>query len=411
MAGVRAVFILVGTAMGVFAPFISVLLVTRGFGPAEIGIVTAASSLAFTICIPAWSHLADVTLGRRRALVITGVGAGVFSLAAGLPLPALLLGVCFVGFSAFESAWGPLADALAVNAVSDRVHGYGRIRLLASAGFAVTVAAAGFLYDRTGYGPSYALSLVLSLALAAAAVFTPDIARADLAVIAGRGGPGKTGWTRGGSFAVALRVQPRLRAVLAATVLAYVGVMAGFTYLPLRIVDLGGQPSDVALAASASAFAEIPAMLVAGAVAARIGLRGLFALSSCLYAACFAAWVVIDAPAMLIVSRLFTGVAYAGMGVAAVLAMWTLLPARLQATGQGLYQVTAFGLAAMIANLAGGFIYESLGHGVLFAAAAVLAVAAAAAGLASFPRRGEAPPADDAAGSPGLATLPSVPVV
>jgi PPP family 3-phenylpropionic acid transporter len=409
MAGIRAVFILVGAAMGVFTPFISVLLSVRGFEPAEIGIITAVSSAAFTVCIPIWSHLADVTLGRRRALVIAAVGAGGFALAAGLPLPAILLGACFVGFSAFESAWGPLADALAVNAVHDHARDYSRIRLLASGGFAITVAAAGYLYDRTGYGPTYTLCLALSLALAASAVFAPDIARADLAAIAGRAGRGRDGPARGGSFAVALRVQPRLRGVLFATGLAYVGVMAGFTYLPLRIVDLGGQPSDVALAAAVAAFAEIPAMLIAGALAARIGLRGLFALSSCLYAACFASWVVIDAPALIIASRAFTGFGYAGMGLAAVLTMWVLLPPRLQATGQGLYQVTAFGLAAILANLVGGLVYGSLGHAVLFAGAAVLALVAAFAGFAWLPRRGEAPVGDTETGPETTLPLASTP--
>ena len=388
MAGIRVIFILVGAAMAVFTPFISVLLSARGFDPAAIGRVTAASSLAFAVLIPVWSHLADVTLGRRRALVVAGIGAAGFVLAAGLPLPVIILGACFVGFAAFECSWGPLSDALAVNAVRDQVRGYGRIRLLASGGFAVAVVAAGYLYDRTGYGPSYVLCSVLSLVLAASAVFAPDIARADLAAISARAG-GRSVPGRGGSFGVALRVQPRLHRVLLAILLAYAGMMAGFTYLPLRIIALGGQPSDVGLAAAVSAFAEIPALLVAGQVAARIGLRGLFALSAAIYAACFASWIVIDAPALIIASRVATGVAYGGFGVAAVLAMWLLLPSRLQATGQGLYQVTAFGLAAIVANLAGGVVYGSLGHGVLFAGSAILSLAAAAAGFAWLPRRGE----------------------
>jgi PPP family 3-phenylpropionic acid transporter len=275
--------------------------------------------------------------------------------------------------------------------VRDHARDYGRIRLLSSAGFAITVAAAGHLFDRTGYGPTYVLCLLLSLALAAAAVFAPDIARADLATIAGDPSDARTGRARGGSFAVALRVQPRLWAVLVAVLVAYLGVMAGFTYLPLRIVALGGQPSDVALSAAVAAFAEIPAMFVAGAVAARIGLRGLFALSSGLYAASFVAWAAFETPTMIIASRALTGVAYAGLGVAVVLAMWVLLPPRLQATGQGLYQVTAFGLAAIAANLVGGLVYEALDSAVLFGGCAVLAVVAAVAGFAWFPRRGEWP--------------------
>jgi len=391
MAGIRAVFLLSGAALGVFYPFVAVLLASRGFSPAAIGVVMAASALAFTLFVPLWSHLADVSLGRRRALVVAGVGSAGFVLAAGLPLPAVLLGACFVGFSAFECSWGPLSDALAVNAVRDQVREYGRIRLLASLGFAIAVTTAGYLYDLTGYGPAYFLCFVLALALAASAVFAPDIARADLAAIAHRAGDEGGGPGRGGSFAVALRVQPRLRGVLLPILLAHLGVIAGFTFLPLRIVDLGGQPSDVALSAAVSAFAEIPAMLVAGAVAARIGLRGLFALSTATYAACFVSWIVVDVPALIIASRVATGFAYGGMWIASVLTMSVLLPPRLQATGQGLYQVAAYGGAAVLANIVGGVVYGSLGSGELFAGAAVLAVAASVASLAWLPRRGEAP--------------------
>jgi len=391
MAGIRAVFFLIGAAMAVFTPFIAVLLSSRGFSPAAIGVVTAAASLAFTIAIPAWSHLADVTLGRRRALVVAGIGSAACVLAAGLPLPAVLLGACFVGFSAFESSWGPLSDALAVNAVRHQARAYGRIRLLSSLGFALTTAAAGFLYDRTGYGPAYVLFFVLALVLAAAAVFAPDIARADLGAIARQAGEAEGRPARGGSFGLALRVQPRLAGVLVAILPAHVGIMAGFTYLPLRIVDLGGQPSDVALSAAVSGFAEIPPMLLAGAIMARVGLRGLFALSTAVYGACFVAWVVADAPAVIIVSRVATGLAYGGMWLASVLTMTVLLPPRLQATGQGLYQVTAFGLAAILANLLGGVVYGSVGPGALFGGAAALAVVSSGAALAWLPRRGETP--------------------
>lgn len=381
MRALRAVFLLNGTALGVFYPFISVLLADRGVSPAGIGLVTAASSAAFSIAVPAWGHVADVILGRRRALAVSAMGAAIFVLLAGAPLPLVVASLGFVGFSFFESAWGPLGDALAVNAMTDHGREYGRMRLLSSLGFAVTAALAGFLYNVTGYGPSFALCAVLAVLLAVAALFAPDVARADLEQVAG-------GRTAGGSFVVALRVQPRLRGVLLAILLVHVGMIAGFTYLPLRMVDLGGGPSDVALAASVSAFAEIPAMLLAGAVATRIGIRGLVAGSMVLYAGVFVAWAFADSTTLIIISRVATGFSFAGLWVGSVITMAVLLPPRLQATGQGLYQLTGFGLAAIIANIAGGAIYGTLGSRVLFLLAAVLAVLGAVLAVVYFPRRG-----------------------
>ena len=381
-----------------FFPFAAVILSTRGFSPAEIGLIQALSSAAFTIAVPAWGHLADVVLGRRNALVISALTGAAAVLAAGSPIPALGVAACFVAFSLFESGWGPLGDALAVNAVADRARDYARVRLLSSGGFAASSALVGLLYDRTGYGPAFALCAAFAIGLAVVARLTPDVPRADLAAHG-------SGRRRGGSMAVALRVQPRVRGVLLAVLLVNIGVIAGFTFLPLRMVALGGSPSDVALIASVGAFAEIPAMLVAGAVAARIGLRGLVAGSAFLYAACFVGWAVLDSPALIIATRFASGFAFAGLWVGAVLTMAVLLPQRLQATGQGLYQVTGYGVAAVVANLVGGQVYASLGASVLFGGVAVLAVAAAILALVVFPRAGESQvPVDDLAASLPFAT-------
>ena len=87
------------------------------------------------------------------------------------------------------------------------------------------------------------------------------------------------------------------------------------------------------------------------------------------------------------------------MGVAAVLTMWVLLPSRLQATGQGLYQVTAFGLAAIVANLAGGSCTARFGHGgPVRRRGGCSPSLAAVAGFAWFPRRGESPAGRDRGG-------------
>ena len=378
MRAIRAVFLASGASQGVFLPFTAVILAVRGFSAAEIGVIAAIQAAAFTIAVPAWGHLADVVLGRRNALTISALAAAGAVLLAGAPVPGLAVAACFVAFSLLESGWGPLGDALAVNAVRDRTRDYARVRLLASFGFATASGSVGLLYDRAGYGPAFALCAFIAVALAAAARLTPDVPRANLADEA-------AGRTRGGSMAVALRVQPRLRGVLAVLLLVYIGIIASFTFLPLRIVALGGSPSDVALSASVSAFAEIPAMLLTAAIAARVGLRGLMFGSALLYAACFVAWGLIDSPMLIIATRLVSGFAFAGVWVGSVLTMAVLLPARLQATGQGLYQVTGFGVAAVVANFVGGQVYAGLGSAALFGGAAALAVAAAVLALVVFP--------------------------
>jgi MFS transporter, PPP family, 3-phenylpropionic acid transporter len=127
---------------------------------------------------------------------------------------------------------------------------------------------------------------------------------------------------------------------------------------------------------------------VVGAVAARVGLRAIFTVSALLYAACLLSWTIIDVPLAIVASRFVTGIAFSGVVVGVVMTIAVLLPAELQATGQALFQTTAFGIAAVIANVIGGLLYETAGHVALFGMGALLALAAAVVGWLAFPRAG-----------------------
>lgn len=396
-----ALYVLVtalGVALGVLYPFLSVILAGFGFGLAEIGLISSLGALAFTVAVPAWGHLADVRLGRPRTLQVCALGGGVAIAALLLPWPPLVVIGCFLAFWVFESSWQPLADAVTVNALRGR--DYARVRLFTSLGFAVAAVLVGQVYDRVGYTPAFAFFAAAALVMAIAAAFLPDVARADLA--AHRRSPTAAGMPPGtgtraaavrrrtwsfGSSGVALRVAPRLWLVLLATALLHVGIISGFTFLSLRIEELGGSPADVALSSGLSAGAEIPAMFFMGGLAARFGLRAIFTVSALLYGSCFLAWTALDAPLAIVATRAVTGLAFSGVIVSIVLTIAVLLPAELQATGQALFQLTAFGLAAIIANVVGGVVYEAVGHGWLFGIGGALAGVAAAVGWIAFPRR------------------------
>jgi MFS transporter, PPP family, 3-phenylpropionic acid transporter len=391
---VRLVVLALGVAMGAFYPFIGVILADLGFGPGEIGLIASVGAIGFTLAVPAWGHLADVRFGRPRTLRVCAVGGALAIGALLVPWPGIVVAILFTVFWIFESAWQPLADAITVNAIRGR--DYARVRLLTSFSFATATIVTGFIYDRTGYALAFAIFALAAVGMAVATLWVPDIERADLAAHAPprAGSPGRRRrrlptWSFG-STGVALQVAPRLALVLAAVALLHVGIIVSFTFLGLRIVELGGSPSDVALASGGGAALEIPAMLVAATVARRIGLRGMFVGSALIYAAGLATWAAVDVPWVVIATRASTGIAFAGVVVGVVLTIARLLPAELQATGQALYQTTAFGMAAIVANVIGGALYDVLGHAAVFGFGAAAALAAAALGWFAFPFDGRA---------------------
>lgn len=417
MRNLRLLVLAFGVAVGSFYPFIAVILVSRGFNAIGVGIVGALGALSFTIAVPTWGHLADVRLGRPRTLVVCAIGAAVVVLALNLALPLAAVGALFVIVWVFQSGFQPLIDAISLNALSDR-RDYARLRLLTSLAVAVVCIGVGFVYDVTGYGIVYWLYPLLLVGLVVAAWRVPDVGRADLRAInrrletaehVARTQPGadadpdgsadralarvaarrhrprlfRPTW-RLGSAGVALRVAPGLVLVLGAVLLVQLGMIAGSSFLPLRLVALGGQPSDVALLTGLGAAAEIPAMLASGVIVARIGLRGLFAGSAVIYGACLASYLVLDTPGLIVATRVLTGAAFAGLVVAAVLSISALLPRDLQATGQALYQTIAFGIASIVANIVGGIVYATFGV-VVFGLAAVLVMVGAVVGWLVLP--------------------------
>ena len=376
MLAIRTVFLLSGAILGVFNPFVSPILAERGFTPAEIGFTAALSSLAFTLAIPVWGHLGDVALGRVAALRLAVIGSTFAVLGLLLDVPPASVALLIVVFAIFQSAMTPLADAVAVNALVMAPRTYGRIRLLASLGYGGASLLAGRLYDVTGFGPVSILWAVIGVAILVTTVWVPDVGRYREPDAGDHGG---TAVSRrrvplGGSLRLALSSQTQVRGVLLGLGLVHVGILAAFTFLSLRLLELGGQPSDVALAAAVKAIAEIPAFLILHRILATSGVRLLLIAGMVLYAFVMVLWAVIVDPTLLIASQVLNGIAYAAIVNAAVISIAQLLPPELQGTGQGLYQTVAFGIAAICANSLGGLIFGTSGASALFLICAVLAL-------------------------------------
>lgn len=374
----RAAASLTGGGLGVYLPFVAVALTERGLTVAEVGLVMSLGAVGFMVAVPAWGHVADVILGRPRTLALVAVGAAVLLVSILAGVPPLVVGVLYIAATLFTAAWQPMVDAISVNVLRDGP-GYVRVRLFVSLSYAVAAAGAGILYARTGFSAALGLLAAVAIAVAVVALGLPDVPRATLDAGPEADRPGGRARRRpfraafGSTFA-ALEIAPPLPLFLGAVTLAVVGLNAGNTFIGLRILELGGGSVDVALASSISAATEVPMMLVAGALAVRIGLRPLFVGCTLLSAAAAAVWATADSVPVILVSRTLVGVGFGGIVVAGVMTMRALLPDELQGTGQSLFQATCFGVAAVIANAAGGILHESVGYTGLFAVCAALGV-------------------------------------
>jgi MFS family permease len=389
MRWLRGLYLSNGLAIGSLYGFVAVLLSSKGFSPALIGVTTGLGSLAYTVALPAWGHIGDIVSGPRRALQIACIPAAVFALGLGAPLPVLAIIVCQLVVSVAGGPTMALTDAMAMPALGDPSREYSRLRLVTSIGATGAAVGCGLIYSVVGYLAAPLMYVVAMAATMICVQFVPlgrDSER-HRRVRAERDGHAvvTSGRGRFGSVGEAFAVRPRLIAILVSVTLVFIGVMAAGTYITLRISDLGGGPAEVGLVNGVASAAEIPGLILAGWLIARTGARLVLAVSAVGFAACILSWVVLVDAAPILLTRFVSGIFFSGILVAYVLTIAHLLPARLQSTGQTLLQASCFGVGAILANLLGGILYGAIGPVGVFGGGAICAIVGGLVGLLALP--------------------------
>lgn len=362
----RSLYLAIGIWTAAIAPFSAVILKSRGVDTFTIGLLSGFAALAATVIVPSWGHLADVLMGRAFAFRVGVLISAFGAIALLLPLPLLVHAAILAGFSIFPVMFLAVGDALAVAALPRPERQYGALRALASLSFAVGVIAAGLVYDWTGYATVPLVSLLWSAVLFVLLGKAPDRTRDPAVRALAKGQEGDPTGGRFGSVSRALAVQPRLWAVLAVFTLTSIGLQGALLFVGIRIVELGGQPSDVALTFGIGAFAEIPGFVLAGWIGRRIGIRWLSTLSLVVSGLVIGSWGVLPAPIAINVTRIVTGFLFGAYSSSRVVIISRLLPVELQATGQTMAQGASAGLGNALGALIGGIVYAIFGPVVFF---------------------------------------------
>jgi PPP family 3-phenylpropionic acid transporter len=366
LRAVKTLYAALGAGVGTLLPYLVLYLTWRGLSSAQAGLVMGLMAGVGVLAVPVAGLLADRVTGVVAALRLSCLLAAVASVAlllAGESLPAIV--ICAALLAAARAPGEALADTLALGALGpSRVQHYGSIRLWASIGFAVAVALCGVLLDRDTLWLillAYPVALLVELASVGRAQSAP----VPVAV------PGVTGVT-----GVRI-VQGRFAVLLTGALLFGVAMGATLTVLPLRITDVGGALAMVGAASVVAALAEIPLMRSSALLQERLGAHRVFLAGGALFGPALLLYGVVGNPAGLVAASAVRGAGYAVVYVGLVTAAGRLLPADRQASGQALLQTTLMGVAPILGSSLGGIAYEHQPPGVLFGAAAVLAIAGA----------------------------------
>jgi PPP family 3-phenylpropionic acid transporter len=168
----------------------------------------------------------------------------------------------------------------------------------------------------------------------------------------------------------------QLAPFLCSLLLLFGAFSATFSFVSIRIRDLGGGLFVIGAATALQAGAEAPVMRITPRLSRALGHRALYVVGSLFFVAAFAAWGFLDDPLAIALVKLVAGVGFAFVYVGSVVLVDDLVPPGLRGTGQGLAKAVAFGLAPILGSLAGGAIYDYAGPRAMFLACAAAALGA-----------------------------------
>jgi len=355
--------------IGIHVPFWPVWLAAKGLGPADIGVIIAASLGVKVVFNPLIAHVAD-RRGQRRPIMVmlatlSFVAFALFGWTDGF---GPILGVSVLFFAVWSPLM-PLGESLAM--LSGQGGGkeldYGRVRLWGSLSFIAGAVGAGTLL--AAHPPEIIYWILLaSLALVAA------VTLALPATVA----PAATGKR---FAAIEVLRDSRFRLFLAATALiqASHGVYYGFGTLNWQAQ--GYSETVIGWLWAEGVVAEIILFAFGVRLVGGMGPAKLIALGGLAGAVRWSVTGLTPGLGILVVMQALHALTFAATHLGAIYFISRRVPPALSASAQGLYSAMVMGLALGLAMLLSGKLFGFYGAGAYQAMAAMAALGTVAAVL------------------------------
>lgn len=352
-------------APGFIYPFLNIFFTRQGLNGQQIGLVTAASSLALLIASPFWTRWSESSRHPRRvlqaALILSGLGWIVLG-------RQYLFGWIFI-ISALRTIpaagiW-PISDDLALRLQGSLRAGYGQIRLWGSVGWAVFVLVSGWLIERSGLSIGFLSTGAAYCASALILFFLPGLESRP------RQTRQETQAASQPSVLHSLWASPALLGLGGMLILTGIGNSGVLQFETVYMDDLGAREALIGVAGMFSAAVEVPGMLLADHFIRKHGHDRILLLSLILHVVMRVMVFVWPSIPVILFSRLFNGIAFSLYMVAIVVTITNHALTSQRGTMLAIFNVTLPGLVSILASPLSGAIYDAMGGRVLYLLAAI----------------------------------------
>lgn len=351
--------------------YLSLFVLALGASRAQIGLMSALSSLSAALFLLPGAGLVE-RWGRRKPLVVStggGVGRAMLLLLALLPLAlsgqaAIAVAIALV---VLRSVAGNLGFPAWMSLTADIVPLSWRGRYFSSRNIVMGVAGmattylVGLLITRVGGLAGY--QVALGLAFAIGMISTYSFARIHEPPLMT---PQKTGHHARGSLFRHLRAYPGFMAFCGTATLWNFSLNIAGPFFNVYLVEgLGAAASMVGLLSVVSGLAALPGQRLSGILADRWGPRRVQLVAGLLIPILPLCWLLVRSPWHVVPIDMAGGFLWAGYNLAAFNFLLTLMPEERRARFSALHQVLVTVAQAGGAAL-GGVVAETWGYKTIF---------------------------------------------
>ncbi|WP_018883427.1 MFS transporter [Paenibacillus massiliensis] len=358
----RLLYLLTGTAGGLFNPYLTTLLVHQKMNASIVGGMMSVGILLSIIVQPIWGVLVDRYRQTKGVLLLAIIIPAVLSFFYSFQIFAVIVFAYIISII-FSTTQSPIADSYAVSAARAAGTSYGTIRMLGSLGTALGGYAGGFYLSHFEITRLWLPFLLLSLAGAATVLSLSNNKREYAAAPV--------------SLSEGLRELLGNRLFLLFLIACFFvnqTLTAYNSFFVLAFQEAGGSYSLVGTALLLASLTNVPSMLLAAKILKAWGHERTLLLAAFFYALRWAIQWLFPIPMVMVGIQVLHGLSFGLFYVAAVEYVAAAAGKRMQATGQSIFNMVFSGLGGIAGNLLNGFLFSSGGANVMYFACTISAL-------------------------------------
>lgn len=354
----RLSYVIYYAAVAAYAPYLQLYYLSVGIGVAEIGLLSAFSSVVAMIAAPVWGSIHDRNPENKVFIVLASCIAAGGGLAIGTFGGTIWLVPSVAAFSIGLCGLGPMMDVRVLHMTSADRSRYARVRVFGSFGFIIATPLIGW-WIHANYVQLFVVLVPLLVVAGLSTLFLPA----------------RTSAVRTGSMlkapGVVLRHKP-IAFFLATALVGWISISMQNPFLSLYLRSNGATSDQVGYVWSAQALLEVPVMVFFPLLARRYGCERLIVIGMAILVGRQTANAVFTDATILIGFSLLQGLGYGLLLVGGIAYVSQLAPKGTAATAQGILNAVTFSLASIVGAGVGGQIAGILSIRTLFAMSAGL---------------------------------------